>query len=70
MKNPFFMWFVMKATSITPTTPAAAIGVKRPRTRAAPAATSTRLAIQACRMPGFMPSDSNQRAVPAILPPP
>ena len=70
MKNPFPMWLVMNATSMTPTTPAAGDGVKRPSTRAAPAPISTRLAIQAWSMPGFMPSEWNQRPVPAILPPP
>jgi len=36
--------------------------------RAAPI--SVRLAVQACRIPGFMPRLSNHRPVPAILPPP
>ncbi len=70
MKKPFLRWLVIHATSMTPTTPAAATGVSTPSTSAPPAATSTRLAIQACRIPGRMPSDSNQRPVPSILPPP
>ncbi len=70
MKKPFPRWLVIQATSITPTTPAPASGVSRPRIRRVAAPTSVRLAVQAWRIPGFMPRLSNQRAVPAILPPP
>ncbi len=37
MKNPFLRWLVIQATSMTPTTPAAAMGVSRPSTSSAPA---------------------------------
>ena len=50
--------------------PAAASGVRSPSTSRTPAPTSVRLASQACRRPGFIPRLSNQRPVPAILPPP
>ena len=67
MKKPFPRWLVIQATSITPTTPAPASGVSRPRIRRAAAPTSVRLAVQAWRIPGFMPRLSNQRAGPGDL---
>ena len=70
MKKPLPRWLVIHATSITPTTPAAATGVSSPSTSSAPEAISTRLAIQAWRIPGRIPSEWNQRPVPSILPPP
>src|SRR4051794_21993765 len=69
MKNPFFRWLVIQATTITPTTPAPASGVRRPTTSRAPEPISVRLASQAWRAPGFIPRLSNQRAVPGIFPP-
>ena len=70
MKKPLPRWLVTMATSITPITAAPANGVRRPTTSSAPPTTSVMLATHACRMPGFMPRLANQRAVPAILPPP
>ncbi len=70
MKKPLPRWLVTMATSITPITAAPPSGVSRPSTSSAPPTTSVRLASQACTMPGFMPRLANQRAVPAILPPP
>ena len=70
MKNPFLRWLVTQATTMTPTTPAPPNGVRSPSTRRAPAPISVMLAVQAWNHPGFMPRLSNQRPVPAILPPP
>ena len=70
MKKPFFRWLVIQATTMTPTTPAPASGVSSPSTSRPPAPISTRLAIQAWRIPGRMPNEWNQRPVPSILPPP
>src|SRR3954468_2195275 len=53
MKKPFLKWLVMKATIITPTTPAAASGLSRPRMSMTPAPSSVRLASPAWRMPGL-----------------
>src|SRR5205814_344299 len=69
MKNPFFRWLVTQATTIVPTTPAAANGVRNPTSSSAPDPISVRLASQAWTTPGFIPRLSNHRAVPGILPP-
>src|SRR5687768_5541314 len=69
MKNPFFRWLVIQATSMVPTTPAPASGVRKPTSSSAPAPISVRVASQACRTPGFIPRFSNHRPVAAIFPP-
>src|SRR5262245_21154787 len=70
MKKPLRKWLAMSATSIVPTTPAAASGTSRPEISIVPAPNSTADAATACTWPGRIPIDSNQRAVPASLPPP
>src|SRR5215470_10120676 len=70
MKKPLRRWLATRATSMVPTTPPAASGVRKPRTSRAPAPSSVTVAISAWTRPGRMPMDSNQRAVPGSLPPP
>ena len=70
MKKPFRRWHATSATSIVPRTPPAASGVSSPSRSSTPQPISVTVATQACTQAGRIPIDANQRAVPAIFPPP
>jgi len=69
LKNPLGRCTVQPATTISPTTPAAASGVSRPTASIRPATISVMVASQAWNRPGRIPMESNQRPVPGIRPP-
>ena len=67
--KPLSRWTVQNATTIRAISPAAASWVSRPTTSSTPTPISVPAARVAWTLPGRIPIDSNQRPVPASLPP-